>query len=246
MAHETRETVTSPKVAICCPTGDHVAAMWAHDFARMLGHTIRHRPDIDLLHLMMPGSLIAKQREALVLEVLKEAPDYTHVLWLDTDMRFPPETLLGLLARQKRIVAGNYVERRPPFRPVAFPELRRANTRLFSRPEDKGLEEIEAVGFGCVLIELDVFKSLPRPWFCVGWVKETQEHVGEDVFFCETARRNGEHIWLDHDLSQHIGHVGTLEFTMTHSLAYHSATPNGNGHDGPVPVTERSLELVKP
>lgn len=248
MENEAGDAVSAPKVAVCCPTGDHVAALWAHDFARMMGATIRTRPDIDLLHLMMPGSLIAKQREALVLEVLKEAPDYTHILWLDTDMRFPPDTLLRMLRHQKRIVAGNYVERRAPYRPVAFPELKRANTRLFSRPEDTGLEEVQAVGFGCVLIETTVFKVLPRPWFCVGWVKETQEHVGEDVFFCETARRNGEQVWLDHELSQQIAHIGTMEFTMANALQYHNANPapNGNGHDGPVSVTERGLELVKP
>lgn len=247
MENEARNRVGPPKVAICCPTGDHVAALWAHDFARMLAHTIRQRPHIEMLHLMITGSLVPKQREALVLEVLETAADYTHILWLDTDMRFPPDTLLRLLDRGQRIVAANYVERRPPFRPTAFPDLKASMNRLFSTPTDTGLEEIQAVGFGVVLTALDVYRQLPRPWFCMGWDKRTQEFVGEDVFFCETARRNGEHIWLDHDLSQQIAHIGTMEFTMANSMQYHSTNPpqDGNGHDGPVSVTERSLALLK-
>lgn len=229
---------TAPKVAVCSPTTDHWAAGFGHDFARMIGTTIRTRPEMDLMHLMVPGSLIPKQREKLVEEVLET--DCTHILWLDTDVRHPPTTLLQLLARKKRIVAGNYVERRPPFRPVAFPELRRANTRLFTMPDDTDLDEVEAVGFGCVLTETSVFRTLPRPWFCVGWVKETEEFVGEDVFFCETARRNGEKVWLDHALSQHIAHIGTMEFTMAQALQYHQTNGNGNA-----PVTERTLTLVE-
>jgi len=234
----------TPKVAICCPTGDHVAALWAHDFARMLGHTIRTQPEIDLLHLMISGSLVPKQREALVLEVLTSAPDYTHTLWLDTDMRFPADTLLQLLARQQRIVGANYVERRPPFSPIAFPNLEKSNARLFTRPEDTGLESVQALGFGCVLVETAVFRKLPRPWFCMGWAKAIEEFVGEDVFFCETARRNGETVYVDHDLSQRISHIGTMEFTMANAMQYHSA--NGNGHSAPAPNPERVLELVKP
>jgi hypothetical protein len=239
--------ITAPKVAVCSPTTDQWVAGFGHDFARMMGTTIRTRPEIDLMHFMVPGSLIPKQREKLVEEALS-TPGLTHILWLDTDVRHPPTTLLQLLARNKRIVAANYVERRPPFRPVAFPELKRANTRLFTEPGDLSLDEVQAVGFGCVLTELDVFRNLPRPWFCVGWVKETQEFVGEDVFFCETARRNGEQIWLDHALSQEIAHVGSMEFTMANALQYHQA--NGNGHDHPAPNAQvegavRELALVK-
>lgn len=219
-------------------------AGFGHDFARMMGTTIRTRPEIDLMHFMVPGSLIPKQREKLVEEAIS-TPGLTHILWLDTDVRHPPTTLLQLLARNQRIVAANYVERRPPFRPVAFPELKRANTRLFSLPEDTDLTPVEAVGFGCVLTDLDVFRNLPRPWFCVGWVKETQEFVGEDVFFCETARRNGETVWLDHALSQHIAHVGTMEFTMANAVQYHADHPQGNGQDGPAMLEDRALALVK-
>lgn len=209
-----------PKVAICCPCGDTVASLFAHDLCRMFGYTIRQRPDIELMYLLLHGSLVPKQREQLALDVLKT--DYTHILWLDTDMRFPPETLLHLLDREQRVVAANYVERRPPFRPVAFPKLEKASTRLFTEPDDSGLVAVEAVGFGCVLMETDVLRQMPEPWFGVGWIPDTKEFVGEDVFFCCKARQYGETIWLDHDLSRSIEHVGSLSFNMTHANQFRS------------------------
>lgn len=224
-------TVVVPKVAICCPAGDTVATLFCHDLARMFGHTIRTAPEIELRYLVMPGSLIPKQREMLALEVL--TTDCTHILWLDTDMRFPPNTLLRLLDRKVPIVASNYVERRPPFRPVAFPKLERASTRLFTEPEDTGLVKVDAVGFGVVLMETAVFRKMPEPWFAVGWVPDTKEYVGEDVFFCSKARQYGETIWLDHDLSREVEHIGHLSFNMTHGQQFREymdePEPTGEG-----------------
>lgn len=201
-----------PRVAVCIPCGDQVMSLWAFDYARMMGHTIRHRPEINMVELFTRGSLVPKQREMLAFDALETG--YTHLLWLDTDMLFPPDTLLRLLDRHHRIVGANYVERRPPYVPNAFPNLQTPNVRLFTEPEDTGLVEVEALGFGCILIEADVFRHLPRPWFAAAWVAQIQEFMGEDVYFCNKAREHGERVWLDHDLSQQIGHIGYHPFTM--------------------------------
>ena len=42
------------------------------------------------------------------------AVDATHILWLDSDMRFPADTLGRLLARNRDIVGANYCARRFP------------------------------------------------------------------------------------------------------------------------------------
>lgn len=205
------------RVAICSPCTDTVQSMWAHDYAMMLGCTIRSEPSIELAASFMPGSLIPQQREDLVLEVLRG--EFTHILWLDTDMRFPPDTLLRMLEREKRIVAANYVQRRKPFRPVTYPSFATPDVRLFTEVSDSGLVAVDAVGFGCVLTVVDVFKKLPEPWFAAAWVSETQEFVSEDVYFCRRAREAGEQIWIDHDLSQQVYHIGTFPFAMVDALA---------------------------
>ena len=52
----------------------------------------------------------------------------THILWLDTDMRFPPDTLFRLLGRKKPIVGANYRARNPPVFPTAVKGLKRVDT----------------------------------------------------------------------------------------------------------------------
>lgn len=220
-----------PKVCICSPSTDLCAMLFAHDLCRLFGHTIRQHPDWELAHFLMPGSLIPKQREQLVREVLS-AGDFTHILWLDTDMRFPADTLLRLLAHGQRFVAGSYVERRPPYRPVAFRSIQNSNDRLYTEPTTTGLEEIEAIGFGCVLTAVDIFRAVPEPWFAVGWMPETKEFVGEDVFFCTKAREHGERLFVDHDLTQQIEHLGQFPFAMSHGLQVRAV----NGGAVPEPV----------
>lgn len=231
----------TPKVAVCSPCTDMVPALFAHDFARMMGCTIRQRPEIDLMSLFMPGSLISKQRECLALEVLKT--DYTHVLWLDTDMRFPPETLIRLLRHGKRLVAANYVERRPPYRPLAFPVLEEPHKRVFTEPDSTGLERIDAIGLGCVLVDVDVFCRIAEPWFATGWVEHTQEYVGEDLYFFAKCREAGEELWLDHDLSREVLHIGSHQFSMKEARQAREsglmdAMPYKNSNREPEPVLE--------
>jgi hypothetical protein len=41
--------------------------------------------------------------------------------------------------------------------------------------------------------------------------------MGEDVFFCKKARELGHKIYIDHDVSHEIGHIGTFEFGHPHT-----------------------------
>jgi hypothetical protein len=133
-------------------------------------------------------------------------------------MRFPPDTILRLLDRKERIVGANYTTRRDPYLPVAFPDLRYAKERVFTTPDSTGLEPVEALGFGCVMVEMDVFRKVPEPWFCVTWNPDTKVYMGEDVWFCCQAREHGETVYVDHDLSKDIKHIGGFEYGVEHAI----------------------------
>ena len=62
------------------------------------------------LHFNM-GSEVAMQRQQLVDQALDTS--CTHIMWIDSDMKFPPDTLQILLSYKKDIVAGNYSTRVP-------------------------------------------------------------------------------------------------------------------------------------
>lgn len=154
------------------------------------------------------SSLLIEGRHQIVVEALKD--DATHILWLDDDMRFPPETLAVLLLHDKPIVGCNCPRRSSPVKPTAT----RGGNYVYSNGKT-GLEEVETIGLAVMLTKTEVFREIPQPWFATAFAKHSPEkkYIGEDVFFCGRARERGYPILIDHGLSQKIGHTGPHAFT---------------------------------
>jgi hypothetical protein len=196
------------RVAICVPCQDLVHASWAFDLASMVGLTTYLRPDISLINLQVKGTLLPDQRNSLVKRALNSGA--THLLWLDADMRFPKDALLRLLAHDRPIVGTNYTTRRFPHIPTA--EIA-GEGLVYIVPGSEGLLEVSRIGFGCVLMQAEVFAKLPQPWFTLAWAPKIEEHTGEDIYFCRKAREHGYQVEIDLKLSRQIGHLGELNYT---------------------------------
>lgn len=207
-------------VGVCVPCRDEVHTGFAFDFARMVGHDVKHRckDDINGLKLYtMAGTLIFDQREGLVKAALAEGCDA--ILFIDSDMRFPPDMISILLSREVPIVGVNAVTRRKPTLSTALNlELNKDDDgkitshkwlKIDSRGKDY-VEPVTAVGFGAALIRREVFDGMPNPWFDVGW--GSRGIIGEDVHFCLKALDHGFQTYVDHGLSKYIGHIGTYEY----------------------------------
>lgn len=130
----------------------------------------------------------------------------THLLWLDTDMAFPPETALRLALHDQAVVACNCVMRDPRLIWTA----KRDGRRIETRPESTGLEAVDEVGLAVLLMRIDIVATLPQPWFWHGW--NGASDIGEDIMFCRSLRAAGHTIYIDHDLSKEIGHIGQHTF----------------------------------
>lgn len=196
-------------VSISVPSMESVHADFAMSLAGMISF-LNARPPVKDFRMNLRnerGSLISMQRENLVLAAKKEGA--THILFLDSDMGFPPDLLHKLIARQKAMVACNYVKRIIP----AMPNTTGLSGRLVAtNPEDTGLIEAESTGLGACLVSMEVFDSTPRPWFDTVWL-DNGEMIGEDVFFFRKVRHHaGYRLWVDHDASQNIAHIGTFEY----------------------------------
>ncbi len=207
-----------PKVAVCVPSFDMVhkgfamslAAMCTYDCARLA--LLDHRT-----------SLIHKARNALVQEALRTECDY--LLFLDSDLKFPAWTLGRLLSHGKDIVGAAYVRRSPPHELLVKP-LPGAGAQTLAG----GLHEVALVPTGCLLVRASVFHDLQRPWFESPSVRSPEQLpealrdyvapyalpaiIGEDTWFCATARAAGFKVWLDVDLTRDIGHIGEHTFTV--------------------------------
>jgi glycosyltransferase involved in cell wall biosynthesis len=204
------------KVLICLPSAREPKAGTLFDLAKLVNTTRDLLPDVKISFATGSSSLIHDLRRDLVNDALKFEADW--VFFLDDDMRFPPDALVRLLRHRRDIVGCNYVTRSIPPKPTAkmiAPDAMRF-TMVPTLETDAGLAEVDALGFGCILINTRVFKAMPQPWFSMPWVPQLGYHVGEDVFFCVAAGKHDFKVFVDHDLSKEIKHVGNFEFSWDH------------------------------
>jgi hypothetical protein len=192
--------ISQPLVALGIPSGDMVHA----DFAMRLA-TLCLNPGARAFVINAKSSLVMIGRNQIV-EAARLAKA-THLLFLDSDLTFPADTLARLLSHGKDIVGGLYVQRVPPHHPLGV--------TLDGKHEavTEGLKQMQTMPTGCLLLKLEIFDKLPKPWFNTKQVGE--KIMGEDYYFCERAREAGFHIWCDGDLSREIAHIGQKSFTSS-------------------------------
>jgi hypothetical protein len=142
---------------------------------------------------------------------------FSHILWIDDDMTFPANTLDRLMDHKLPIVGCNCTTRRLPVKTTAI-----LNDQRIPSTGQHGLQKVDGVGFGVLLTETAIFERLPEPWFATPFDPNAKPGVShfltEDLWFCCLARRFGFDVWIDHDLSQEIGHIGDYEFN--HGLSH--------------------------
>ena len=132
------------------------------------------------------GFAIDKMRNALVKRALEDKEGFTHLLFLDTDMVFPIDTIPKMIMdfednKDQKIdcIAGLYTWKKPPFTPHVYLELNK-KTEAFrvagQFPLDR-LFEIKATGAGCMMITTDFLKKCKKPVF------RFTDKIGEDFYF---------------------------------------------------------------
>ena len=189
-------------------------AGFCFDLAKLVQYEAK-RGKVEIELLQMPGTLIFTQREKLAHEALEMGADA--VLWIDSDMRFPSNTLEVLLARNVPVLGVNATTRREPVLPTALNlEIKKGAevSQVWHKVESRGktgIEQVTAVGFACTLVAREVFEKVPRPWFDIIWT-DFGNVIGEDVTFCVRCMENDIPVWVDHELSMHIGHIGVKTF----------------------------------
>ncbi len=188
-------------IAICIPARDTVHTAFTRSLCNLTNRLVKKSINFDV-HFVM-SSVICDARTQLVEIALQK--NHTHILWLDTDMHFPPNVLEKLLAHSKDIVACNYSTRYTPHRPVAFLDKNNIDKRL---TEGTGLHKVWAVGMGCMLVDIEIYKKLPPPWFDHIYNKIEKNYSGEDVSFCDYVNNNGYEIYVDSDISSKVAHIG--------------------------------------
>ena len=152
------------------------------------------------------GGYIDSQRNSAAGHLLKDL-EFTHMFFVDSDMVIPKDALVKLFKQDKDIISGLYFHRNIPHEPHLY---RIENNALKSILDyQKGaVVDCDAVGAGCLLIRREVFESLKSSVKLVDGQHQffvTTPTAGEDIFFCELAKKQGFQIFCD--TSVKCGHI---------------------------------------
>lgn len=171
-----------------------------------------------LVHLQKPPcwnmiearrGIVDQSRNHIVDLAIKYGIDY--ILFLDDDHTFPADLFYRLIAAQKDVVGALCFRRVEPFGPCVFrweTAKENGNLMVYDRPEliGKGLQKVDAIGFGAVLVKTEIFKRL-KPEVPGQWFKFSE--VGEDLHFCDLCAQAGVDVWCDTSLeAPHINDFG--------------------------------------
>lgn len=206
------DTNIEPHVTIVIPSQTMVHANFAVSLAAMVGF----REGIRFTIANVKGTYHIMNRTHGAREAIKK--NASHVLFIDSDMAFPQDALVRLLAADKDIIGTNYVQRAPPHRSLVVPK---GNTAQ----EVSGVVEVDRLPTGFLLIKTEVFGKIEEPWFLTPWDIEAKDIQSEDYFFCDLACKHGFAIWMDVDLSLQMVHWGETGFRWsTNEQGYETVT----------------------
>jgi hypothetical protein len=202
------------RVGICIPSRGDMMIGTAFDLATLCGYDSRFREGDQAIYTVA-GTLIFDQRNKLAQAALDGGCDY--ILWIDADMRFPKNTLERLIAHDKDIVGVNATTRAVPVGPTAKNlkidfEKKENHWYSINSKNKQGIERVTAIGCGVMLVKAEVYRKTPKPWFYF-YELPGGKTLGEDVHFCVAANDAGFETWVDHTLSQEIGHIGQYTYS---------------------------------
>ncbi len=197
-------------VVVCVPSTGVWASSFGHSLVIMAADFMTWRPvgckSKFIQVFTQDSSMLVQSRHDLVKNAL--AAGATHVLFLDSDMVFPKDLLQRLLEDGKDIVGVNCTTRGWPVTHIAHDFMQ----DLIDSRYRTGLEKVQQVGLAVMLIRAEVLKKLRPPMFMMEWVPDTGSYCGEDIYFCQLAQEAGFDVWVDHDLSKKVLHIGHMAF----------------------------------
>lgn len=162
------------------------------------------------------NSLVYTAREAMADYVVDSGA--THLLFIDSDMTPPPETIVKLLEADKDIISAMIFKRAYPYQPCFYTKCRvvwgKEGGKEVCKPimegpmepetwPNDGVFEMEGVGTACTMIKREVFEGMERPWFF------PLPNMGEDLAFCVKARKAGFKVWTHFGVD--CGHISSFE-----------------------------------
>lgn len=147
---------------------------------------------------LVARGLIDEMRNELVKYALSKP--FTHLFMLDADMVYPEDALVKLVECDVDIVAGLSPRRVYPYKALYLQEPSHPVSSpyecvLDTLSGEPGLREVKCVGAAGMLIKRSVLQSMKYPWFLFSGHTESGNRIGEDIYFCVNARKDGYKVY---------------------------------------------------
>lgn len=146
--------------------------------------------NIEILPVLGMSCYVHNNREMCVNQALDNG--CSHLLFVDSDVMFAYDAIIRLIAHDVDIVGARYNKKVFPIESTVKQDITE-------------LSEVPFVPTGFLLINMEVFKKIGKPYFSFEDGAES-----EDVYFCDKAIKNGYKVHCDPTLQ--IGHLGTAVF----------------------------------
>lgn len=194
------------KILVAVPTVGQVEIEYVNSILRLSRTT-----PADIIH--SAGSLVYVARNSFVKQAIDE--NYSHLMFIDSDMVFNADALNVLLYHDKDVISGSIFSRVQPYKPCFYEKLSLGEPGEIICEHVKvlqdGLQEVEGVGTAFLLIKTQVLKDIIEKFKLYPFQPITG--YGEDLSFCLRTRQCGYKIWVDNDLT--IGHIGKVVVTKS-------------------------------
>jgi len=161
--------------------------------------------------------------------------NFDFLFMMDVDMIFPKGCLALMLRHMVNIeedtppvVAGIYCNRGDDYRWHVYNWIEeKTGWHSLKFPLNQGLRRVDAIGTGCMLIDVNVFKILEWPWFEYEYTifQNERERLSEDMKFCKKCMDAGIPIYADTDIK--CGHLQSVQIWPTDEGGYEVQTLAG-------------------
>lgn len=174
-------------------------------------------------------------RNTFVCTALKKKLDY--IFFMDSDMIFPKGCLGQMLRHREKLdvksaVLGGVYCHKGDGRWHVYQWQEDLNMWKSMRfPLYKGLVEVDAVGTGCMLVDVSVFEKIPFPWFEYRYMELKNykyERMSEDMVFCKKCKDSGIPVYADTDIF--CGHINQSQIWPTPDGGYEVRTLAGESY----------------
>lgn len=190
------------KLMIAIPTMETVPVVFMESLIKLCQHL--DKENVPYKVVFEVGTLIYFARDVLACKAVNG--QFTHVLWLDSDMVFSDHIFEDLLETGKSFVSGIAHGRRSPFMSCLFKDIDLSHLTRYTLDEyPSDTFEVAGCGLACALTEvgilnncLETYKTCFTPY----------NQYGEDLSFCKRVSDLGVRIWAEPTVR--LGHVAHL------------------------------------